>query len=315
MEIIRHPRNPGPASRGCVATVGNFDGVHLGHQTIIRQLSRRAREMRLPVVVVTFEPQPLEFLTPGTAPPRLTSFREKCLVFQQEGVDRLVCLRFAAPLAQLSPADFVDSLLVNALAVKCLVVGDDFRFGRNREGDYLKLTALAQERGFEVACAETCMLDGMRVSSSRVRDALLAGDMRTAAAMLGRPFRLIGRVVAGDQRGRSLGFPTANVDLRGRTPPLCGVFAVRVRGLNGGLRNGVANVGTRPVFGGGRTLLEAHLFGFDGDIYGRRIEVEFLQRLRSEQRFESVRQLQEQIARDCDAARAYLGSRAARESS
>ena len=311
MEIVRHPRSPGAASRGCVVSIGNFDGVHVGHQAIIRQLRGHAEEMRLPVVVVMFEPQPQEFFAPESAPPRLTSFREKCLILRQAGVDRLVCLRFTASLARLSPAEFVDRLLVTALAARCIVVGDDFRFGRDREGDYPQLTVLAGDRGFEVVCAQTCLFEGVRVSSSRVREALLAGEIRAATAMLGRTFRLIGRVVTGDQRGRELGYPTANVDLGGRTPPLRGVFAVRVRGLAGGVHDGVANVGTRPVFGGGRALLEVHLFGFDANIYGRRIEVEFVQRLRDEQRFESVRQLQEQIARDCDAARSCLGTHSA----
>lgn len=314
MQILRHPPQVRPGQRGCVATIGNFDGVHLGHQAIISQLTHAATENRLPSVVMTFEPQPLEFFAPESAPPRLTSFREKCQVLARQGVDRVLCLRFTDVLAQLTPAQFADQLLIRALGARHVVVGDDFRFGRHREGDYRTLAGLAHRMGFEVSETPTSMLGGARVSSSRIRSALLDGDMRAAAAMLGRPYRIIGRVVSGDRRGRGLGFPTANVDLGRRAPPLRGVFAVRVLGLDDPSRDGVANIGTRPVFdGASRMLLEAHLFGFDGDIYGRRIEVEFLRRLRDEQRFATVSELQDQIRRDCEQARAFLHSPAAQE--
>ncbi|MBI2994038.1 MAG: bifunctional riboflavin kinase/FAD synthetase [Gammaproteobacteria bacterium] len=313
MQILRHPPQARRGQRGCVATIGNFDGVHLGHQAIIGELARTAAERRIPAIVMTFEPQPLEFFAPETAPSRLTSLREKCQVLARQGVDCVLCLRFTDALARLAPAEFVDRLLVAAMDARHVIVGDDFRFGRNRVGDYRELSELARGRGFEVSETPTCMLGGARVSSSRIRAALLNGDMQAAATLLGRRYSLIGRVVPGDRRGRGLGFPTANIDLERRTPPLRGVFAVRVLGLDDRTRDGVANIGTRPVFGGARMLLETHLFDFDDDLYGRRMEVEFLCKLRDEQRFASTRELQDQIRRDCDAARAFLGSAAAQD--
>lgn len=291
-----------------MATIGNFDGVHLGHQAVLRQVARHAMQMQLPAVVMTFEPQPLEYFSPRAAPPRLTTFREKFVLLKQQAVNCLICLRFGAPLAQLSAGEFVEQLLVRRLGIRLVVVGDDFRFGRNREGDYRRLKELAGRNGFEVAHTETCVLGGSRVSSSHIRQALENGELEAAAVMLGRRFRISGRVVCGDRRGRKLGFPTANVDLSRRNAPLRGIFAVRIHGLNGAVHEGVASVGTRPAFDGGSLLLEAHLFRFDGAIYGRRIEVEFLCRLRAEQNFDSVEQLRNQIEKDVEQAQAYFRS-------
>jgi len=306
MRIFRHFNALPPAARGSAVAVGNFDGVHLGHQAILRELKERALRLAVPAVVVTFEPQPIEYFSPLSAPPRLTTFREKYEALTRHSVDRMVCLRFGGELARLTGRAFVEDLLVGGLGVRCVIVGDDFRFGRSREGDLELLARLAPGSGYDVVPTETCMLHGTRISSSGVRAALAGGDMAAACAMLGRPYRISGRVMHGDKRGRELGFPTANIDLSRRRSPLHGIFAVRVYGGAGVLGEGVANVGTRPMFGDGGWLLEAHLFDFNSSIYGQRIEVEFLKRIRDEQTFESVTELRSQIEKDVAEAKAFF---------
>lgn len=309
MELVRGLHNLRPAAQGCVATIGNFDGVHLGHQAVLGQVAEKAQELCASSAVITFEPQPQEYFAPESAPPRLTRFREKVLALRRFAVDRLVCLQFNRGFAALSAEVFIRRVLVEGLRVRYLVVGDDFRFGHGREGDFALLAAAGAEHGFEVANMHTFRVDGERVSSTRVRSALAAGDLAAAERLLGRPYRMSGRVAHGDARGRSIGFPTANLHLHRKAVPVQGVFAVEVLGLEGEPWPAVANVGNRPTVDGVRTLLEVHLLDFSGDLYGRQLHVNFLRKLRSERRFESFDALREQIGRDAAAAREFFTHR------
>ncbi len=320
MELIRGHYNLRARHRGCVATIGNFDGVHLGHQAVLGQLSEKAAELCLPSVVVTFEPHPQEYFGREQAPPRLTRFREKIQTLRRYAVDRVLVLRFNRRLAQMSAEDFIHQVLVEGLGIRYLVVGDDFRFGYRRQGDIEMLRAAGGQHGFQVINMHTFEIDGARVSSTRIREALRAGALGTAEKLLGRCYRISGRVVRGEQRGRTLGFPTANIHVHGplagrrcvaATLPLQGVYAVDVFGLETEPLRGVANIGFRPTVDGRRCLLEVHVLDFNGDIYGRHLQVEFLKKLRDERRFESLGALQAQIRRDVDLARAFFqrGSR------
>ncbi len=309
MELVRGLHNLRPAAPGCVATIGNFDGVHLGHQAVLGQVAEKARELCAESAVITFEPQPQEYFAPDSAPARLTRFREKVLTLGRFAVDRLVCLPFNRRLAALSAEAFIQRVLVDGLRVRYLVVGDDFRFGHGREGDFSQLAAAGAAFGFEVANMHTFRVDGERVSSTRVRRALAAGDLAAAERLLGRPYRMSGRVAHGDARGRSIGFPTANLHLHRRAVPVQGVFAVEVFGIGGEPWPALANVGNRPTVDGARTLLEVHLLDFSGDLYGRQLHVDFLRKLRSERRFESFEALREQIGRDEGAAREFFRHR------
>jgi riboflavin kinase/FMN adenylyltransferase len=298
MELVRGLYNLRGDHHGCVATIGNFDGVHRGHQAVIEQCARKAAELGLPVTLITFEPQPGEYFNPRSAPARLTRLREKIRALGQCGVARILCLPFNAHLAGLEPETFIREILVNGLGVKYLVVGDDFRFGKDRAGNFSLLQQAGVRHGFEVASMHTYCLGGDRVSSTRVRDALICGDLATAATLLGRPYAMSGRVAHGDKRGRTIGFPTANVFLHRATSPLSGVFAVNMEGVAAAPVAGVANVGIRPTVGGTRALLEVHLFDFDRDIYGEHVQVSFLKKIREERHFESFEALREQIRLD-----------------
>lgn len=306
MEFVRGLYNLKPAQRGCVATIGNFDGVHRGHQAVLAQVRAQAARLGLPAVLITFEPLPREFFTPHEAPPRLTRLREKLQVMRDYGIERTVCLRFDRRLAGLDPAAFIREILVDGLDVKYLVVGDDFRFGEHRAGTFAMLAAAGAEYGFEVASMHTYRIGGERVSSTRVRDALAHGDLLTASLLLGRDYAMSGRVAHGDKRGRTIGFPTANVYLHRASSPVAGVFAVEVTGLAEAPVQGVANVGSRPTVDGTRSLLEVHLFDFSADIYGRYVQVSFLKKLREERRFDSFDALRGQILRDAERARAFF---------
>ncbi len=307
MRLIRGLHNLRDEFRGTAATIGNFDGVHLGHQAVLGQLAERADELCLPTTVITFEPQPQEYFAPERCPPRLTRFREKLVALRRFSVDRLLCLRFDRRLAALTAEEFVRRVLVDGLGVRYLVVGDDFRFGRDREGDFGYLQEAGRRHGFQVAHMHTFEVAGRRVSSTRVRGALAAGDLALAEQLLGRPYRMLGRVAHGDKRGRTIGFPTANIFLHRNRTPVQGVFAVEVFGLEPEPVYGVANVGTRPTVDGTRSLLEVHLFDFSDDIYGRQVAVDFLHKLRDEQRFESFEALKAQILEDAAQARAWFG--------
>ena len=309
MEIIRGLHNLRARHRGCVATIGNFDGVHLGHQAVLGQLAERGAELGLPAAVITFEPQPREFFGRGEMPARLTRFREKLQVLRRFSVEWVVCLRFNRALADMPAAEFVRRLLVEGLAVRYLVVGDDFRFGKGRQGNFAMLHAAGLKHGFQVASMHTFNVDGVRVSSTRIREALAKDDLATAEKLLGRPYRMCGRVVHGDERGRAIGFPTANVHLHRKNSPVSGVYAVEVFGLEKEPLRGVANVGTRPTVGGTESRLEVHLLDFDEDIYGRYVRVDFLHKLRPEHRFESLEALVAQIRKDAAAARDFHAAR------
>ena len=306
MQIIRNIQNLKPHHQGCVATIGNFDGVHLGHQAVLGQLAEKADELCLPLTVVTFEPQPQEVFRPEQAPPRLTRFREKVQALRRYAVDRVLVLKFNKAFSQQSPDDFIQNLLVSGLGVKYLVIGDDFRFGKDRAGDFAMLQAAGREHGFEVVNMHTFALDDERVSSTRVRSALGEGDLNEAEKLLGRIYRMSGRVAHGDKKGRTIGFPTANIHLHRIATPLRGVFAVELFGLEGEPLPGVANLGTRPTVGGMKTLLEVHLFDFEGDIYGKHVHVDFLHKLRDERRFDSFDDLKTQILSDAEQARNFF---------
>lgn len=304
MLLIRGLHNLRAAHRGCVATIGNFDGVHLGHQAVLEALTARARTEGLPSLVITFEPQPLEFFRPDQAPARLTRLREKLEAIAACGVDRVLLIRFNAAFAAVEAVDFVKSVLVGRLGLRHLYVGDDFRFGNGRLGDFAMLSEMGRSLGFGVESLDTIAEDGCRVSSTRIREALQAGDLEHAARCLGRRYRICGRVAHGNKRGRTIGFPTLNIGLLRRLTPLRGVFAVQVIGLGDLALHGVANIGNRPtVAGDERLLLEVHLFDFAGDVYGRHVEVDFVAHIREERRFESFDALREQIARDAQQAR------------
>ncbi len=306
MELIRGLHNLRPRHRGCVATIGNFDGVHLGHQAVIGQLADKAEALSLPTLVMLFEPQPQEFFAPQKAPPRLMRLREKLQALRRYAVDRVLCVRFDKAFADLEPEAFIRQVLVEGLGVKYLVVGDDFRFGHKRRGDFAMLQAAGHEHGFQVVNMHSFTIDGQRVSSTRVRSALAAADLALAEKLLGRPYRMCGRVAHGDKIGRTLGVPTANIHLHRHSTPLRGVYAVEMFGLPDEPLAGVANIGTRPTVGGTRTLLEVHVFDFDRDIYGEYVHVNFLQKLSDEKRFASLDELKQKIQQDIVDARTFF---------
>ena len=306
MDLVRGLYNLRPEHRGCAATIGNFDGVHLGHQSVLAQLVEQGRERRLPVTLVTFEPQPREYFAPDFAPSRLTRFREKLEALQHCGIDRVVCLHFDDRLASLEPQQFIQRILLDGLDVKYLVVGDDFRYGRARSGNFEMLQAAGREHGFPVNNTHTFCVGPERVSSTRIREALQQGDLSGAAAMLGRPYWMSGRVAHGDKRGRTIGYPTANIFLHRNSVPVAGVFAVEMHGIDEQALHGVANVGNRPTVDGNQSLLEVHLFDFDRDIYGHHVQVSFLKKLRAEQKFDSFDLLKQQIHVDAQQARDFF---------
>ena len=306
MELIRGLHNLTARHRGCAATIGTFDGLHLGHQSVLGQLSERADELGLATVVIVFEPQPQEYFAPDEAPPRLTRFREKMKALHRFAVDRVLCLRFDLGLASLEAEDFIQRIRIDGLDVKYLVVGDDFRYGRGRKGTFASLEEAGRASGFPVVNMHTFSAGGERISSTRIRQALASGDLDTAESLLGRPYRMCGRVAYGDQRGRTIGYPTANIYLHRKAAPVDGVFAVELFGVEGEPLAGVANVGTRPTVDGTRSLLEVYLFDFDRDIYGRYVDVNFLHKLRPERRFESFDLLRQQIDRDVEEARDWF---------
>ncbi|KNC13425.1 bifunctional riboflavin kinase/FAD synthetase [Pseudomonas coleopterorum] len=305
MQLVRGLHNLRPQHRGCAATIGNFDGVHRGHQAILARLRERARELGVPSCVVIFEPQPREYFSPQTAPARLARLRDKVQLLAEEQVDLVLCLAFNKRLSQLSASEFVDTILIDGLGVKHLEVGDDFRFGCDRVGDFDFLTQVGSLQGFTVEAAQTVEMDGLRVSSTQVRKALAAADFERAEQLLGRPFCIEGRVLHGQKLARQLGWPTANVQLKRRRVPLTGVYLVSVD-IDGKTWPGVANIGVRPtVAGDGSAHLEVHLLDFAGDLYGRHLTVAFHHKLRDEQRFASLEALKSAIDADVAAARAH----------
>jgi len=307
MKFIRGIHNLREQHRGCVLTIGNFDGVHRGHQALLAQLCKEGRQRNLPVMVMLFEPQPLELFAAEKAPARLTRLREKVRYLEQAGVDAVLCVRFDRRFAAQTAQSFVADLLVDKLGVEFLAVGDDFRFGAGRQGDFLLLQNAGVEYGFDVISTQTFCDDGKRISSTAIRQALAEDNLSMANALLGRPFSISGRVVHGDALGRTIGFPTANLPLRRTVSPVKGVYAVEVLGLGSHPLAGVANIGTRPTVAGLRQQLEVHLLDVSIDLYGRHIEVVLRDKIRNEQRFASLDALKEQIANDVVTARTFFG--------
>jgi len=288
-----------PFKNGCVLTIGNFDGVHLGHRAVIKKLVARGAALGLPVVIMIFEPQPLEYFLKDNEPPRLMRLREKVLQFATLPIDDLLIVRFNRHFADYDAEQFIDDILIKKLNIKHLVIGDDFHFGKARRGNFALLKEKGRLHGFSVEDTGSYQSAGLRVSSTLIRDALAAGDLIQAERLLGRCYSVCGRVAHGDKRGRAIGYPTANIKMFRKNTPVTGVFAVTMTGIDGLEIQGIANVGTRPTFAGSsKVILETHLFDFNKEIYGRYVEVHFKQKIRDEIRFQSAEDLKAQIAQD-----------------
>ena len=305
MQFFRGIHNIKPFPQGCVLTIGNFDGVHQGHKQVLNKLKERGASLHLPCVAMIFEPQPKELFDAHGAPARLCNLAEKTQLFAQQGLDALACMAFNQRFRGLSAQEFVKQVLLDGLNIKALIVGDDFRFGCDRSGDFEYLQWAGQEYGFEVLSTQTVAQAGARVSSTLIRQALENNDLSQAAKLLGREYSISGRVAHGQKLGRTLGVPTANVILKREKSPLAGVFAVTVQTLKGSY-NGVANIGHRPTVGGVKPILEPHLFDFAGDLYGQRIEVTFKHKIRDEQRFNGLDELKAAIHNDIQLAKAFF---------
>jgi riboflavin kinase/FMN adenylyltransferase len=304
-KVYRDVAGPCLTPDGSVVCIGAFDGVHRGHREVLDRVRARAEELRATPVAVTFAPIPRVYF--GLDVPQLTTVREKVATLLEAGMQRVLLLRFNADLAAMSAEDFIQKVLVDRLAAREVWVGEGFRFGHDRLGDLALLQRLGADDWMSADVVLPYKLDGERVSSSRIRAALAAGDLATAERMLGRHFTMSGRVVHGEQIGRKLGCPTANLRLGSRIAPLGGIFAVRIRGVGDQARPGVASLGVRPTINGTEPLLEAHVFDWDGDLYGKRIEVEFVKKIRNEEKFPDLAALAQQISRDVSAARIILG--------
>lgn len=305
MQLVRGIHNIKAIDHGCVLTIGNFDGVHLGHSRVISALVEKAKALNCPAAVLVFEPQPQELFSPETAPARLSRLRDKYILLQKLGVERLICVNFNRKFAGQSAEDFVEQLLVKKLGIKHLIVGDDFHFGKNRAGNYEMLVSSGEQFGFSVTDTASYKLSDCRISSTEIRAALEQEDFVQAEQMLGRPYSIMGRVFHGDKRGRQLGYPTANVLLKRRVSPISGVYVVKII-TETGEHYGVANVGSRPTVSGIRQQLEVHIFEFNSDLYGQTIEVIVLQKLRNEMKFSSLEELTIQIDIDSEQAREHI---------
>jgi riboflavin kinase/FMN adenylyltransferase len=299
MHLIRGLAHLKPLRDGCVLSIGNFDGVHLGHRKVIEKLAAQGKKMDLPVVVMMFEPQPLEFFLGENAPSRLMRLREKVIQFKSLPVDKLLIVRFNQTFADYEAEDFITDFLLNKLKIKHLVVGDDFHFGKARRGNFAMLKEKGLLFGFEVEDTRSLYMENHRVSSTLIRDALGSGDLAKAKRMLGRDYSVCGRVAHGNKRGRTIGFPTANILMFRKNTPVTGVYAVTMTGIDNKIIPGIANVGTRPtVDGGKKVILETHLFDFEKEIYGQYVEVHFKQKIRDEICFKSFDELKAQIKKD-----------------
>ncbi len=299
MRIIRGLTNYQAGPEGCVLSIGNFDGVHLGHQVVINHLAEKGRELGLPVNLLVFEPQPLEYFLGDNAPSRLTRLRGKVLPLTKLPIDDLIVMKFDRQLANCDPELFISDFLIHVLNIKYLVVGDDFHFGKARRGNFHLLKEKGAELGFEVEDTASYQIDHQRVSSTLIRDALDTGDLDRAACLLGRAYSVCGRVLHGEKRGRKLGYPTANIAMNRKNTPIEGVFAVIMTGIGNSTYQGIANVGIRPTFEAkSKVILEAHLFEFDQEIYGSYVEIHFLEKIRDEIAFKSLDELVTQIERD-----------------
>ena len=305
MKIIRQLNSLKPDDIGCVASIGNFDGLHLGHRKIIHQLKEKSTALNLPLTIISFEPLPSEYFMPEP-PARIYPQRDKARMLQSIGVDNFLCLKFDASFAQQSPKDFVNKILIEKLGVKYFIVGDDFRFGHQRKGDFQLLKKIGDEKGMQVVDTPTCDYDNQRISSTRIRTLLEAGNIKSANELLGAHYQLSGRVRHGDKRGRTIGFPTLNMKVLEHLAPARGVYAVRVIGLSDKPINGVANLGVRPTVNGTESRLETHLFDFEGDVYGKYICVKLVAFLRAEKKFDDFEALKLQILNDAEHAREIL---------
>ncbi len=308
MRLVRHLADlPYPElENGSVVTIGAFDGLHLGHQQLLERVMHVAGDTGLTAVVMSFEPTPKEFFGADRPPARLMRFREKFDGLEASGIDLFYCPRFAASMRDIPAPDFIRRILVHGLNARYLVVGDDFHFARRREGTISQLNAVAGVLEYDVEQVPSVVVNGVRVSSTAIRDALGRGDMKVASKLLGRPYRMSGKIVKGNRVGRTLGYPTANVDLRRRQSAVMGIFAVRVHGLQGGPHDAVASVGSRPTFDGTKPILEVHIFDFDRDIYGEYIHVDFIAWLRAQVKFDVVEDLVAQMDVDADNAKSAL---------
>ena len=303
MQLIRGRSKVSQCLSSCVLTIGNFDGVHLGHQAILRHLRQKADELNLPMAVMLFEPQPREYFLGDKAPARLMRLRDKLHYLKQAGVDVVIIAKFDRTFADLPAQQFIKDWLVRKLNVKFLSIGDDFKFGANRQGNFALLQQAGEQFGFVVEDSRSFCLDELRISSTAIREALANDDLTLAEKLLGRPYRILGRVIHGNELGRTIGFPTANIRLHRQVNPVKGVYAVKVRLKSGAFFNGVANIGTRPTINGVNQLLEAHLFDFQGDLYGQWLDVELCHKIRNEMKFPSFDDLKAQIAQDVETAK------------
>ncbi len=312
MRLVRHLSDMPHAelANGSVVTIGSYDGLHRGHRQLLDRVKTESERRKVPSIVMSFEPTPKEFFAANTPPARLMRFREKFEALDDYGVDIFFCPRFSATMRSISADAFIRQVLVHGLNARHIVIGDDFRFARKREGSLVELQRAAAALDYSIERVGSVVVDGIRVSSTAIREALMTGQMSRATALLGRPYRMSGRIVHGRQVGRSLGYATANVDLRRRQSAVMGIYAVRVHGLPQGPVDGVASVGTRPTFDLVKPLLEVHLFDFDSDIYGEYIHVDFIEHLRDEEKFDSVDALVAQMQIDEQNARSALAKSA-----
>ena len=306
MQLIRTIHSHKSDSSGAVATIGNFDGVHLGHQVVINKIIQQGDVLSLPSMVIAFEPSAKEFFLGQNAPARLTSFREKFSLIDKFGIDQFVCLNFNHELASMPAETFVKKILVDTLHIKHLTVGDNFRFGKDRNGDFELLQNFSNTLDYQVENTASIVNDGKRVSSSLIREFLKTGNLNKAEKMLGRKYSMSGHVIHGDEKGRTIGFPTANIPIKRRNCAVNGVFAVNVSMENGSEYYGVANIGHRPTVGGARTQLEVHIFQFSQEIYGKFLKVTFCKKLRDEKKFASFGGLKNQIEQDSKSAQKYF---------
>ena len=306
MRLIRGLHNLIKPIASSVVTIGNFDGIHLGHQHVLEQLKAAADQHSLPSTVIIFEPQPIEFFAPDKAPKRLSRFREKLTYLKSKQIDNLLCLKFNRELAEIYADEFVKQILVGRLNTRHLVIGDDFRFGKNRSGDFKFLQKCGEQYGFSVQHTDTLLIDSTRVSSTRIRESIQNDNFEQAAELLGRPYTLSGKVSHGQKLGRELGYPTINIKMGDKTLIVKGIFAVSVKGIDNRVLPGVASIGTRPTVNGVDTILEVFILDFDQDVYGYCVDVEFLHKIRDEEKFESLEELGLHIEQDTVKARRYF---------
>ncbi len=306
MELIRGLHNIRSRHHGCVATIGAFDGVHCGHQVVLKTLKEKSAELGIPSLVITLEPLPREYFAPAEAPARIMSFREKCIALEDQGIDRVLRIHFDKALSLMTAEDFVKEIFYKQLGVKYMIAGDDLHFGYERKGNFQLLQTMGAELGFEVDDTKTIEQDGERVSSSRIRHALEQADFDLVEELMGRPYSITGKVIYGQQLGRTIGAPTVNLQLHRRKTALSGVYAVKVN-IDGVEHNGVANVGTRPTLDDGlKAILEAHILNFSEDVYGKVLQVIFCKKLRDEMKFDSLDALKTAIQNDIETATEYF---------